>query len=167
MKRYILLKQLLLPAFINLTLNGLICWLVLKNTSVITFWGKSSIGIDLLITAFLIPFITSLINSYVIAEQVVNGKLEPMNMRSNQVTGWLLRPTYLKSTFLGLICIAFAGLPTIIVLQMIWNDPISLWNYVLFKSLWAAVLAAIVSPLIAIWAIQKGSYLITDSTQNT
>jgi hypothetical protein len=50
------------------------------------------------------------------------------------------------------------GVPTILLLETLWVEPISLWQFVIFKALWAATLAAVVTPIIGLWAIANASH---------
>lgn len=156
----LIIQQTIIPALINLVLNGLISWQVLKNVESITFWGKPSIAIDILLTAFLIPFITCFINSYSIAKGVQSGKIEQLDTSINYLTNRYVKPIYLRSILLGVVALICVGLPTILLLETTWAEPISLWQFVTFKALWAAVLAALFTPLIAFVVIQNESYAL-------
>jgi hypothetical protein len=158
LKQYLIVKQALVPALVNLVLNGLISWLVLRNVASITLWGKPSIALDLLLTAFLIPFITCFINSYTIAKSVRSGKVEKLDAPLRYFTLWHLTPIYARSFLLGLIALVCVGVPTVLLLETLWVEPISLWQFVIFKALWAGTLAAVVTPIIGLWAIANTSH---------
>ncbi len=156
-KLYLIKEQLLVPAILNLLINGLVAWLVFRNSEAINIWASSSIGSDLLLTGALLPFIMSLINSRLVAGKVHKDKIAPFPKEDINANGWHNRSILLRSLLLGALGLLFFVLPTLFIVMQVWAEPISLWDFVIFKALWAAILAAIVSPMIAIWAIADAS----------
>ena len=154
-KRYLMVEQSFKPALINLILNGLIAWVVFRSAVRMTFWSESAIGTDLLLTAFLLPFIVAMVNLRVVANKARKGELVWFNELSFTNSGLSRRSILFLSVILGCVgVIVFAG-PALLVLPWFWPEPLQLWDYVVFKSVWAAVLAALICPIIAVWALQR------------
>lgn len=153
LKRYLLFKQVIPPALINIVANGAISWIAFKNAELIRYWDTVPIGPDLLLTGFLLPFIMAMINSRVIAGKVVAGEIERIPVADIASRGWHRRSIVARSFFLGALGVSLLALPTVLILPLFWVEPLSLWHFVVFKALWAAVLAILVCPVIALWAI--------------
>jgi len=68
-RSFLVLHQGLVPTGFNLVLNGLIAWLLFRTATSVPLWGESGMGIDLLATAFLLPFLTCLIVSRLVGGQ--------------------------------------------------------------------------------------------------
>ena len=157
LERYLLSQQIIAPALINVVLNGLISWLVLRSAESIRYWEPSPIGPDLLLSGFLLPFITSMISSPLIARKVRAGGLERIPVAEFGPATWHRRSVLFRSLFLGALGVLLFALPTVLVLPLIWPEPLSLRGFVVFKALWSATLAVLVCPVIAVWAIQSES----------
>jgi hypothetical protein len=156
-KLYLLIEQLAVPAILNLLINGFIGWLTFRHSEAINIWTSASIGNDLLLTGALLPFIMSMINARLVAGKVHKGKIAPFPKDDINSDGWHNRSILLRSLLLSAFGLLFFTVPTIFIVMQIWAEPISLWDFVIFKGIWAAILAAIVSPVIAIWAITDAS----------
>ena len=156
-KRYLVTEQMIKPGVLNLLANGLIAWLVFRQAERIAFWTHSAIAPDLVLTALLLPFIISMINSRVVFNKVVAGELARIASVDSDGQGWHLRSILFRSTFLGLVCVVLYAIPTVLVLPMVWDEPLRLWQFVLFKSVWAAILAIVVCPMVALWAVRSAS----------
>ena len=95
-KRFLLSEQLIAPAAINFLANGAISWLSLKNASEIRYWAASSIGPDLLMTGFLLPFIMCMINSRLVAGKVYSGALDHIPPAEFGPDGWHRKPILVR-----------------------------------------------------------------------
>ena len=60
-KRFLIIEQGIVPTIFNFVVNGIICWTLFRTAELVPLWGESSVGIDLLVTAFVLPFLTALI----------------------------------------------------------------------------------------------------------
>lgn len=74
-RTFLLWKQGLGSVVLNFGINVAISWTVFRKHEELTLWGETGVGIDLLATGFLLPFLTCLILSRVVVSQVRNGKL--------------------------------------------------------------------------------------------
>jgi hypothetical protein len=160
-KKFLFVDQSLIPGVFNFLINGLIAWLIFRAAETTTLWGEGSFGSDLLITALLLPALTALIVSPIIVKQVKNGKLLPLPESHKASDGMAAKPTILRALLLGVLGILFAALPIIFLLDMIQDQAIVVQlasnDYALFKAVWAALMAILITPVIAWWALQSAS----------
>lgn len=154
-KRFLFKDQLLIPAAINFFANGAIAWLIVRGQQALSYWGDVPIGPDILLTSFLLPFLMCLINSAILMKkQAVIDFYEAAPVVAS-FTWMAMRPIWMRSVILAVICAMFYGVGTVLLLPLVIAEPISTWTFVTFKAVWAAALAAIISPFIAIWALAK------------
>ncbi len=156
-KQYLLSEQIVNPALTNIVANGAISWLSLRNAEMINYWKESPVGPDLLLTGLLLPFIMTMINSRLVAGKVYKGDLDHIPTVEFGPNGWHRRSIFIRSLFLGVLGVLLFAVPTVLILPRIWSAPLSLWGFVIFKAVWAAVLAVLVCPVIAVWAIESAS----------
>lgn len=123
----------------------------------INYWQASPVANDLLLTAFLLPFIMCMNNSRLIAAKVYKGELDDIAAFELGERGWYRRSVFVRSAFLGVLCVVVYAVPTVLILPVTWAEPLSIWGFVSFKAVWAAVLTILVCPFIAVWAIADAS----------
>lgn len=159
-RRFLLLEQGVGSALFNLVFNAGIAYLMFRHVEVVPFWGQQSIAGDTIGTTLLLPLITTLIVTPVARRRVRAGKLTPLGWSrlTHPALGWLPAGTVARGLVLGLICmVAFAPL-TLVALRAFEVGEFSFWRFVAFKAGFAAFLATLVTPLIALWAIAVGPW---------
>lgn len=158
-KKFLLIDQCLIPAIFNFLINGLIAWLIFRSMHSTFLWGEGGFGGDLLITALLLPALTCLIVSPIIVGQVNKGKVLALPEIYKSQMGMANRSLLVRAIYLGLLGVIFAALPIVLLLHFILQhtDNVSLVgvDYALFKAIWAALLAMLITPVIAWWALQS------------
>ena len=144
-------------AIFNFVLNGVIAWLMFRGQATVPLFGQQSIAGDTIGTCFFLPFLTCLIVTRVARGHVRAGKVAGIGWTraSHPTLRWLPAGTALRGFVLGLGCIATFAVLTISVLNALGVHELRLWPFVLFKASFAAGLAAIVTPVIALWAIAE------------
>ncbi len=152
-RRLLLVEQGLHAFVINVVLNGAIAWLLLRNETSLTLWGEGGFGADLLITAFLMPFAICLIVSTILTRQIASGKLPGLPPERVPASGLHRRPLWLRSLLLGAAGVAGAALPIVTLLDLAGAVEIAAGHYVIWKAMWAGLLALFVSPPTAWWAL--------------
>jgi len=156
--RFLLIEQGAAPTLFNLLLNGLIAWFLFRSVESLSLWGEPSVGIDLLVTAFLLPFLTCVIASAVAVRQVRSGKIPPLPSEYRSLlAGWFRRSSLVGGIFFGIAGVIFAATPVILALDLAQAQAFSVSSFVIFKAVWAALLAMLVSPLIGCWALVNAS----------
>lgn len=73
LKRFLLLEQMLIPAVFNFVINAAAAWWLTRQQDFIPFWGSSSIAVDTLATALLLPLLTALITTPLLLSRARQG----------------------------------------------------------------------------------------------
>ncbi len=149
-RRFLLVDQGVGPMAINFLLNGVIAWLLFHSTELVPLWGQSSIASDTLATAFILPLATCLIVSRIVAWQVSSGRVPPLSSPATARFVSLLarRPPLHRGAVLGLAAVLLGAVPVIGWFAVGGPDELTLASFLWFKASFAAVLAAIVTPII-------------------
>lgn len=152
-RRFLVVDQGVAPALFNLALNAGIAWLMFRSVEVVPLWGQSSIAGDTLGTAFVLPFATALIVSRMVRSQVLQGRVprlvEPPV--GGLMARFAARSPWRRGAALGLAGIFGAAVPVVVFLSLAGPQEMALHAFLWFKASFAAVLAALVTPLIG-WA---------------
>jgi len=164
-RRFLLIDQCAIPAFINLVANGLISWLLNRSTTAIPIWGSPSVSIDLLLTGFLLPFLICVITSRQIKGRVRQGTLEPIPQGRLPILQWFRRPAWVRGLMLAVSGVFLAAMPVVIALTLAQGQAFPTLAFVGFKALWSMMLAAVVSPIIAWWALANASLQVAQRVQ--
>lgn len=141
-------------AGVNFVLNGIIAWTMFRGHDIVPLWGQPSIAGDTIGTAFLLPLLTCLIVTPLARGQIRSGRLSALGWTpaSHPVFRWLPAGTFPRAFVLGLICTVVVA-PIAVSVLGAQLTAMAFWRFVAFKACFAAVLAAIVTPIIALWAI--------------
>ncbi len=156
-RHFLRIDQSLVPALFNVVINAVIAWAILRAHAEVPLWGEPSVGVDLLATGFLLPLLTCLIVSRLIAGQVRSGKLPPLASDQIGSRGWHHQSILKRGLFLGVVGVIFASAPVVAALEIDHAQPIELYTFVGFKAIWAGLFAAVLTPLIAWWALSSAS----------
>jgi hypothetical protein len=156
-RRFLVIEQGAVPTVFNFALNGAIAWLLFRSVADVPLWGESSVGVDLLVTGFLLPFLTCLIVSAIVARHVGAGKVPPLPLAQLPHSRWFERSTWLRGALLGLVGVLFFAVPVVWALSLGQARPFPTGSFVVFKAVWAAMLALLVTPVIGWWALANAS----------
>jgi hypothetical protein len=156
-RRFLRIDQCLVPGIINIVINGGIAWALLRAHAEIPLWGSPSVGIDLIATGFLLPFFTCMIVSRIVGGQVRSGKLSPIAADQIGSRGFHHQSILKRALFLGVACVVFTSAPLVAALEMANAQPIAFYSFVGFKAIWGGLLAVLLTPLIAWWALSSAS----------
>jgi hypothetical protein len=140
-------------AIVNIAINGFLGWLTFHtlHASALPTWRIPGVAADLAGTAFGVSFGTCLGMGLQVARDMKRGKIGHVDV-SPAVAGVLARfplGTLKRSVSLGVVSIVFA-LPVLVVLVALGVESMDRWPYVTLKSLFAAVQAAAVTPLLVL-----------------
>ena len=156
-QKFLIIEQGAVPTVFNLALNGAIAWALFRSASGVPLWGESSLGVDLLATGFLLPFLTCLIVSAIVARHVRDGKVPPLREAQLPQTRWFERSALQRGLALGATGVVFGALPLVWVLHLAAAQPLAVSAFVTFKAVWAALLALVVTPVVGWWALANAS----------
>ena len=148
-RRYLLLDQGIGAGIVNLLLNAGIAWLLFRGMEVVPLWGQQSIAGDTIGTAFVLPFLSTLIASAVVRSQVRSGYVSAVALSARSALGRLPRSLAGRGAVLGLIGVVLTGLPTAAALDAVGVAQMAFGDFITFKAMFAAVLGALVTPVIA------------------
>ena len=156
-RTFLLLEQGIGSVLVNLPLNALIAWLAFRGAAEVPFWGSQSIAGDTIGTCFVLPLITTLIVTPLSRHRVRSGTLEPLawTERMRATLGRLPAGTWWRGVAFGaLTAVAVAPL-ALAALRGGGMDALSVGSFVAFKAVFAAALGALVTPIIAGYAIAE------------
>jgi hypothetical protein len=148
-RRYLLLDQGIGAGIVNLLLNAGIAWLLFRGMEVVPLWGQQSIAGDTIGTAFVLPFLSTLIASAVVRSQVRSGYVSAVALSATSALRRLPQGLAGRGAVLGLIAVILTGLPTAAALDAAGVGEMAFGQFVTFKAVFAAVLGALVTPIIA------------------
>jgi len=158
-RRLLWLDQGVGSAVFNFLLNAAIAWLLFHSAEVVPLWGQTSIAGDTLATAFILPLLTSLIVSRMVAGQVAAGRIAPLAVpTASRLLGALAARAALgRGVLLGAAGMLAAAVP--VILWFAWAGPrsLDLAAFLWFKAGFAAALAAVVTPVIGWTALLRAS----------
>jgi hypothetical protein len=156
-QRFLFIEQGAVPTVFNFALNGAIAWALFRSVEAVPLWGESSVGVDLLATAFLLPFLTCLIVSAIVARHVRDGKVPPLAAEQLPSTRWYEHSSLRRGLALGVAGVVFGALPLVWVLHLAAAQPLAVGAFVAFKATWAAMLALLFTPIVGWWALANAS----------
>lgn len=137
--------------------NGLIAWMIFRSATAVPLWGASSVAVDLLATAFLLPFLTCVIASPIVRRHVRDGKVPPLATGELPYSRWFERSTLSRGLLLGAAGLLFSAVPVVWALGVGQAQPFPVSSYVAYKAVWAAMLACLVTPVVGWWALVSAS----------
>jgi hypothetical protein len=158
-RRWIILRALLATAVSNVVVNAVISWISVRGELTVSLWGlpvvETSIFWNVVGTLFLLPLITCLLVTNAIWREVRLGSLTSVS-HLRAVHHWLavLPPDrLLRSVAFG--AIAVATLAPIVTLALIVSGAPELTKeqFVVCQTAFAVVIGAIVTPVIALYAM--------------
>ncbi len=156
-RHFLFVKQGLVPAIFNLVLNGGIAWLIMRHNDFLTLWDEGATGPDLLITGFLLAFLSCAIVTPLVTRQIRKGEVSLLRPTDANDSGLHTRSPMVRAALLGLAGIVFGALPAIGFLAWLGAEPMTVSWFVTFKAIWTGVLAAALTPIIAWWALRAAS----------
>jgi len=156
-RRYLLLEQGVGAAVFNLVLNAAIAWAMFRSVAVVPLWGQQSIMGDTIGTCFLLPLLTCLIATRLVRGHVRAGKVAALGWTrtSHPVLGWLPETPARRGVVLGIACIVLLAPLAFLALHLFGVASLPFWHFIAFKGAFAAFAAALVTPLVALWAIAE------------
>jgi hypothetical protein len=147
-RRYLLLEQGIGAGVFNVALNAGIAWAMFRGLETVPLWGQQSIAGDTIGTAFMLPFLTTLIASRVVRGHVRRGRVAAMSW-ADGAARFVPRRLSRRGALLGIVCLVAVALPAAAALGALGVERMSFGTFITFKALFAGVLATAVTPLVA------------------
>lgn len=149
-KRFLVLEVGIGAAVSNLLFNALVTWIAFMHLPEVPFWGQQSIVGSTISTNFLLPFITCLIVTPLARKR---PGVPPRDM------GPLLRllpeKTVSRGLLLGVICSIVLSPLMIFGFIQLHVTSMTVLQFILFMALLTAVEGALITPLLAAYAIGR------------
>ena len=143
---------------VNFLLNALIAWIAFRSVEVVPLWGLvNSIAADTIGTALILPIITSLVVTRLVAMEVRHGRLPPLPAADVFASQWPRRSSFQRGAVVGLASILLAGVPVVAVFALAGPTELRTGPFIWFKAAFAAALGAFVTPLLGWWALGRAS----------
>lgn len=157
--RFLLLEQGIGSAVFNFVLNGAIAWLLFRSVDPVPMWGQQSIAGDTIATCFFLPFFTALVVTPLVRRRVRAGGLAALEWtrETHPPLGWLPEGTGKRALVLGIVCTLVVAPLSVWALGVLQVGDLAFWPFVVFKAAFAAALALVVTPVIAVWAMTRPS----------
>jgi hypothetical protein len=154
-RRFLLVDQVVGSIVVNFVLNAAIAWTAFRSASVVPLWGQSSIAADTLGTAFVLPVLTSLIAGRLVHHEVVRGRVPPLT--DVVPSAWVRRSSLQRGAAVGVLAVVLVAVPTVLVFALAGPAELARWPFIWFKATFAAALGAVVTPVLAWWALARAS----------
>ncbi len=151
-RRYLVLEQGVGAGVLNLLINAAIAWAMFRGATTVPMWGQQSIGADTIGTTFFLPFLTCLIATRIVRAQVRSGRV-PAFAAIPSLVARLPRGTAARGAVLGALGVAVVGVPAAIGLSLLGVTEMRFWSFVGFKAVFAALLAMVVTPVVALYTL--------------
>ena len=145
------------PVVINLVLSAAVAWMIFKDLPVVPLRGSLSVGADTLFTAFVLPVLICLVTVTLVRKKMAAGRAPELGQLADQF--WLRGIhsssfTFRHSLAFGVLGVMLVGVPVLCILMASVLSDMSLYNFVLYKAVLAAVLAALTAPVSVLIALK-------------
>ena len=152
-------REILVSGISNAFFNGLIAWLLLRAGDNLTLTGEHSYAIDVAATAFILPFIVTLIVIPLNQRKLAAGKLAGIQLDPGHCLGASLMrfPAGLWSRALsfGSLTMLIVTPLTLLPLWVLGLHEFTPVAYALFKGVWAGLVAAALTTPMLLLALQE------------
>ncbi len=143
----------------NTLFNSVIAWWLLKDGPALQWTGEHSFVIDIIATAFILPFIVALIVIPIHKKKLAKGNIETMDFGpNNQLQAWvnrLPRSTAGSAFWFGLAGVCLAAPLPLLAFYLMGVENIAPDHYAIIKGFWAGLTAAVLVVPMVISALRK------------
>ena len=139
--------EMLVGGISNTIFNGIIAWLLLKSGPALAWGGDHSFAVDVIATAFILPFIVALIVIPLQRGKLSKGKLEHIDLGAGsfmqRMADRLPTGTFKSALLFGLFGMCVMAPLTLLGFYLLGVGEVSPLNYSIFKGIWAGLMAAL------------------------
>jgi hypothetical protein len=151
-------KEITVNGLSNTLFNGVIAWLLLRGGSPLGWSGQSSFVIDVIATAFILPFIVALIVIPLQRRKVSSGKIHRLGLdhRSwlQRLIGRLPGSLFVAAVLSGLAGMLIFAPAALLPFHLLGVEQIAPLDYSVFKGVWAGVMAAVMAVPMILFALR-------------
>jgi len=154
-RKYLVHDQIIGSAVFNALLNALLAWLTFRRHTAVPLKGDPSIIGDAIGTAVLLPLLTCLIVTPLVRKALKTGKLEPLLTPSpgRSMVLWLPSLSFFRGLVLALAALATCAPVFLGLLVLAGVEQLSVGAFIFVKTLYAAVMAGLCAPVIALYVM--------------
>lgn len=145
-------RQLLIAAVITLVLNGVLTWLIFRGRDTLELWGVGNVVFDLAVSTLMPIFATTLAVTYGTRKGLAVGRLLPY---SAALPLTLPRRPPVRALLLSIGSMVIFGTLGTIALVAFWSPEATLFDLLIFKSIYGVVLLVAVVPIIVLGAFDQ------------
>ncbi len=152
---YILINYVIISTLFNFFFNLGIAWVMYDHEHGVALWGMKSVALDTLLTAFLLPFSSSIIINLSTWWTLKRGWI-PLLFNKPQVGSIsivLSLPLSLQGVLFGVVGLFLFGVPVIVWILFTKNQFLPYSDFLWFKSICAAIVSLMVSPAMGLLAL--------------
>ena len=153
-RRFLVVDECLGAALVNFVINFALARLAYHARPSLPLFGATSIAADTLATALVLPLLTALIVTPLVRLGVARGKLPPL---APPPAGWRPRSMGARGLLLAAASLVLVAAPFVLALALAGATRLPLGAFAWLKGGFAALLAALVTPPCAWWALADAS----------
>lgn len=156
-RKYLVHEQIIGGALVNGVINAFLAWLTFRKHPVVPMTGDPSILNDVIATSVLLPLFLCLIATPLVRKALQAGKAQPLDAPSPVRTMilWLPASSFLRGALLAVAALATCAPLLLGLLLLLDVHSMSLGGFAALKFFYAGLLAAIASPIVALYAMAR------------
>lgn len=158
-RSYLIREHVIGAAVINFVLNALIGWAMFRPLGAVPVWGDPAAVPDLVATMFVLPLVVTTIVTLLVRLATRAGKAPALPQGLSAVPRLQRLPTrlWLRALAVAATTVVVVGIPLAALFYLTGAQALTLVNFALIKGGLCAVVAALLSPPIALRAIAETS----------
>ncbi len=157
LKKYIFAQFLVSAVALNFFINAVIGYFIFKGEGEVFRWGVLGVCTDVFVNTVFITFITYLSVARVVGQHIISGKAEPL-LRERQWLSFALKwpvGNFFGALLFTFFCLILVAGGWVTVLLEYGPPAYSVNQAIALKSGYAALLAALIVPPIALLALRE------------
>lgn len=153
------------PAVINFVLIGGIAWVIHRGRSSVALWGADGMGIDIILTSFLLPFLTCLIVMLIVWRLFEQGDQSAVSWTRFDFwwLAWLPQGKWARAVEIGAATALGGSAILLSGLDLLKIENLSPNGAIVLKASYGAVLAGLVTPLLALASLADVSRYLRET----
>ena len=153
------------PAVINFILNGVIAFATYRSRSSVALWGADGMSIDIILTSFLLPFLTCLIVTPIVWQLVERGDQSAVSWTRFDFwwLAWLPERKWTRAGTIGVATALGGGAVLLGGLYLVKVENFSPNGAIALKAIYGALLAGLVTPLLALASLADVSRYLRET----
>lgn len=153
------------PAVINFVLIGGIAWVIHRGRSSVALWGADGMGIDIILTSFLLPFLTCLIVMPIVWRLFEQGDQSAVSWTRFDFwwLAWLPQGKWARAVEIGAATALGGSALLLSGLDLLKIENLSPNGAIVLKASYGAVLAGLVTPLLALASLADVSRYLRET----